>query len=421
MQSFSIRSYFNLTVITNSLLFLFPIGINTLKGSGDLVLLCLAIIGGVQFFRGKASGISQKSFRWFCIAMLGYFAVLVVSVVFSGKPAELARYLARDLHFLFAPLILLALISVRVNTKLVFLGVKLSLVLMGLIVSYQWFDGQSRPSGVMNVGTFGNLAVMTLFFLLVYSLVYLKEINFLSILSIVCGVVTVVLSETRGAFFSAMFMLLISSWLALKYVKINRKALVIFLSVCCMAILLIGTFSDSVKNRITQAHSDITYWSLGENYNTSVGLRLEMYKSSLLAISDMPLVTGYGYRNANPVVAQYADISVRKKIAEYNHLHNAYISSLLFNGVLGLLALILILFLPMVYFYQRLASKDSQLWGMSGLLLCLGYASFGLVNILFGDVFMNAFYVFFITLFFSQAISQSYTTNEEISLDKSLQ
>jgi len=395
-------SRFSSDFFVNALLFLFPIGINTLKGSGDLVLLLLAIVGIVHCFKNGLSNINTKAFKLFCAATLGYFLVLVISVVFSGKPSELARYLARDLHFLFAPLIFIACANVKINVRFVFLGIKIALILMGAIVSYQSFGGVGRPSGVMNAATFGNLAVMTLFLLIAYSLVEIKKFNFLSLLAIVFGVAAVLLSGTRGALLSALLMSIICAFFVIRYLNINRKVIGIMFFGALSAVLLVGVFSDSMQHRVVTGYKNASLWFEGKNKTSSVGLRLEMYKASMLALKDMPLLTGYGYRNANPIVAKYADPSAQRTIAGFNHLHNAYISNLLFNGVLGLMALLLVLFFPIKTFYFGLSSKEHQVWAFSGILLCLGYASFGVVNILLGDVFMNAYYVFFVTLLYAQ-------------------
>ena len=392
----------------NTLLFLFPIGINTLKVSGDLILFLLAIVGVVQYLKGGFKDINQSLFQWFCFATIGYFLVLIISVVFSGKPAELMRYLARDLHFLFAPLVFVACATVKINVRLFFLGIKFSLVLMGLIVSYQYLDGIHRPSGVMNAATFGNLAVMTLFFLVGYSLVYRERVNWLSLLAFVLGIAAVILSGTRGALLSAVLMFGMCVAFALVYLSISKKFFVLALCGVLGGAIYLGVANDSASQRLTAAYKNSMLWFEGENKFTSVGLRLEMYKASILALEDMPLLTGYGYRNANPIVANYAHPSTQSAIAGFNHLHNAYISSLLFNGLIGLAALLLLLFFPVRYFYKSLhAEGSSRMWGFCGLLLCFGYASFGLVNILFGDVFMNAFYAFYIALIFSSLVKES--------------
>jgi hypothetical protein len=90
-----------------------------------------------------------------------------LSVQFSGQVAELAHYIPRDLHFLFAPFIVLALYKAEINMNYLIVGAKVSLLVIGMIVI---FHGGARATGigVMNAGVFGNLAVAMFFISLVF-------------------------------------------------------------------------------------------------------------------------------------------------------------------------------------------------------------------------------------------------------------
>ena len=59
----------------------------------------------------------------------------------------------------------------------------------------------------------------------------------------------------------------------------------------------------------------------------------------------------------------------------------------------------LLLFAPLIIFIKANSRNHENPLFIAGILLTLGYASYGMVNILFGDVFMNAFYVFFLAIF----------------------
>jgi len=95
----------------NSLLFIFPIVINSQKVIGDLILFILAITGFFITFFYKTSPFSVKELKIFNWLVLGYFAVICISILFSGKALELAHFISRELYFLFAPFVALAILK----------------------------------------------------------------------------------------------------------------------------------------------------------------------------------------------------------------------------------------------------------------------------------------------------------------------
>jgi len=59
---------------------------------------------------------------------------------------------------------------------------------------------------------------------------------------------------------------------------------------------------------------------------------------------------------------------------------------------------LLLLFVPLIIFLKANSQDRENPIFISGVILTLGYASFGMVNILFGDTYMNGFYVFFLAI-----------------------
>lgn len=404
------RSYLTLDNIVNLLIFLFPVFINVVKGTGDLILLLLAFVGLYHLCKNFKEAVSIKSLRLFSVITIGYFISLLLSVLFSGEAEELFRFLARDLHFLFAPLVFIAVSKARINWPALLLGIKVGLVLGGLIVFVQAWGGEVRPSGVMNAGVFANLAVLSVVFLAVYMFLSEKKITLFSLVALSFGLAAVFLPSTRGAMLSGVLLVVILLFLGVRFFSIRKRVIS-----ASLLLIIIGVGGASIMDgyaagRISAAYNNFSLWVSGTNGNTSTGLRLEMYASSLKALDAMPFF-GYGYRNANPVVAEYAAEGLQRQIAAFNHLHNAYITNLLFNGYLGLISLLALLFCPLIYFWKQLSKQKECMWSASGFLLCIGYASFGVVNILFGDVFMNAFYVFFLSMTLSGCVNSQSVSN----------
>jgi O-antigen ligase len=385
------------SAFVNFLLFLFPIFFMSLKGSGELILFILMLIGIKFLFVDKINPFKQQELKLLSTITLIYFAVVLLSIIFSDDMKILFHYANRELHFLFAPLVALTVFKANINQKTLILAIKLSLILIGGLVLYQNFNGILRPSWVMNPNVIGNLMVLLLFMSWVNISTEKLHNLLLTFFSSALGVSAIILSGTRGAWVSFLVLLIVLLFL-LNYKKSdnNKKFQIILLGM----LIIIGAFAMSnnhIKNRITLAMTEINNWNSGKHLHSSVGLRLEMYKSGILATKERPII-GYGYRNTNKAVAKFADKSVKSTILSFNHLHNTYINSLVFGGVIALFSLLALLFLPLRKFWHTYKNNDNEKYSLLGILLCVGYANFGMTGVLFGDTFMNSFYVFFLAV-----------------------
>jgi len=393
----------------NSLLFIFPIVINSQKVAGDLILFILAITGLFITFFYKTSPFSIKELRLFSWLTLGYFLVICISVLFSGKAAELAHYIPRGFSLLFAPFIGLAIYKAEINMRYLLLGVKVGLIISGFIVVDQYLDGHPRPAGVMNAEEFGNINVLLMFLAISH---FVNEEVFDRIFSIVAfsvGSFVMVVNGTRGAWVVFLVLMIVYSFFIYKkHLAKSKKAKITFLMVVFTIVVGVGSTSI-VQNRTNVAINQASEWFNGGSPMTSVGVRLEMWSASAKLIDDMPL-TGYGYRNTNIPVSQYANDSAKKIIARFNHLHNDYLTHLIAAGFPGLIFVLALLFIPLRIFANNLRIKWHSSSSLMGVFLCLSFATIGLVTVVFGSTYMNALYVLLMAILMPAAITKSHPT-----------
>ena len=384
--------------VVNSLIFIFPIVINSLQVAGDIVLFILAMMGIYVGISQKLSPFVIKEIKVFSYLTFGYFIAVCLSVLFSGQASNLAHFIPRDLHFFFAPFIALAIFKAEINIKYLIMGVKVALLMLGIIILYQLLDGNERPSGVMNPAVFGNLAVSLFFVTLVFFQQESLKQRILSFLSLLSGLVIIIASGTRGAWLS--FLLLSGVYLYFNYrqkTKLRKRTKFIVLLVIA-SITTIAALSSPFQDRTKLAYKEIVNWKLGDNSQTSIGLRIEMYTLAFENINDVPFF-GHGYRTSNIVVFADAQSQGGHQSYTFNHLHNAYLTNYFNGGIVLLGALLLVLFIPLIKFIKSNSRNRENPVFIGGILLTLGYVSFGLVNILLGDTYMNGFYVFFLAIF----------------------
>ena len=394
----------NYSRVVNVLILIFPIVINSLQVAGDIVLIILAMMGITIAISQKLSPFIIKDIKVFSYLTFGYFIAVCLSVLFSAQAAEIAHYIPRDFYFLFAPFIALALYKAEINMNYLLVGVKVSLLVIGGI-AIEHGGVRATGIGVMNAGVFGNLAVLLFFIALVfpqYDSLKHKAFNLVvlsfNLVALSFGLVAIIVSQTRGAWLT--FLLLLVTYTYFFYKKQTKFTLkskiiaVLFIA----SIISISSFNQVIKDRSNLASAQISNWMNGDLSPSSVGLRLNMYKKAVNNIEDVPFF-GYGLRLSNVSLFQN-DMSPMGRISvRFNHLHNAFLTNYYNGGIILLGALVLLLFIPLRLFIKANSQNREDPLFISGVLLTLGYASHGMVNILLGDTYMNGFYVFFLAIF----------------------
>jgi O-antigen ligase len=393
------RKYSNFIV---TLLLLFPILINSVKILGNLILLIFTILGIYIAISEKKNPFNLSELKLFSWLTTGYFLVMLLSIlVADGWNAEF-HHLGRKLHFLLAPWIALAIFQIDMPLKNLLLSIKLGLIIIGVITiiealllgNYQWV------SGMINSNVFGDIAVAMLFLSIVQIPCEITKERIITFIAITAGISAIVLSSSRGSWLS--FLILSVVYISLIYkssLKNNNKGK-IFLVLFFSALIGFISTQTNVVERIKTATTGVEIWSSTGDTQSSAAQRLDMWASGLKAARNSPWF-GYGYRNANTAVQEYTSQDI-----SYTHLHNEYITNLVSAGIFGLLALLTLLFTPMVIFYQNLKGRDSCL-SMMGTLLCVGYVTFGFTHIALGEEHMNAFYVLFMGFLLPKVIKIS--------------
>ena len=384
----------------NSLLFIFPIVINSQKVAGDLILLILAITGLFITFFYKTSPFSIKELKLFNWLVLGYFAVICISILFSGKALELAHFISRELYFLFAPFIALAIFKARVDISIVLYGVKVGLIVLATLVYLNAGNFDVRYSGSMNATAYGNIiGAMLLLSLAMISKESLIE-NLFTFFAFFAGILALIASGTRGAWIGFLLTLLVYIWIYYKNGEL--KSFIKFIGLFLLVVIFTMNFVKltSVENRVLLAKQQVESWLSGKDVNSSVSVRMEMWSASLKQVNTNLPLTGFGYRNINPVISKQASKQAQSQIEQYNHVHNAYLNHLVSEGVFGLIAILALLFAPLRIFVANIKSKKTNetIVASMGVVLMVSFSLFGVSNNLFGDIFINAFYVLFMAI-----------------------
>ena len=390
----------------NILLFLFPIGILNLKASGDLILFSLMLMGLYVVFTTKINPFKKTELSLISWLTVTYFGVIILSILMSDKPAELLHFANRDLHFLFAPLIAVAIYKANIDFDKLILAIKLSLTLIGGYILYQHLIDGSVTDWRLSHGITPTLTMM----MLIFSWINISHENkynlLLTAISSILAINLIIISAERGAF-------LVLIILSILFIFLNNKTTIhknrnkMFVSILTLVTIFLALSNTHLINRFLDASKNVKEWSADNKTTTQTStsvIRLEMYKGGLLAAKERPLF-GYGYRNTTTPASKFtSNENLPHSISIYNHLHNTFINTLVFGGVIALTAVIALLFLPLTKFWRAFKTKNNTECAILGILLTSGYILLSSTNGMLGGVAENAFFVLFLSILLPKVI-----------------
>ena len=238
-----------------------------------------------------------------------------------------------------------------------------------------WFEGymQIQTGGMVTTFAISSLAI-TLFELkkknLILSLVSLVAFIFASWASLQ--------SESRGSWLLVPLAILLIVHYKFSLLRIK----VVISSILLITLVSFGLSTNhTVTSRINEAISDYSQYNSNVNAFTSVGIRLNLWKSASITFLDNPLA-GAGADGRLEKRKSLGDLGViDKQVSRMTyHEHNQFLEAASVSGLIGLSALATIFLIPLFLFFKILRnssccedSKNFSLLGIISIVLMIGY------------------------------------------------
>jgi O-antigen ligase len=252
------------------------------------------------------------------------------------------------------------------------------------IVQVMLFD-HDRAMGSTNPIQYGNIC-MLLAVLCLCGLIWAwqqqRRCLWLSICTTVAilGIIGSLLTGSRGSWLG----LPVSAIILLIYLAkhISAKTLLGLVVAIVLAPGLVALAPDNpVKQRIHIAGEELDQYMHHRNTSTSIGTRLEMWRSATLLIPERPLL-GWGKQGyQQKTLALANEGSVGATLTQHSHLHNDYIDATVKHGIVGL-ATVLALYIGLLILFCGLlrTTQTINAFAIAGILLMVNYIFFGLTQ-----------------------------------------
>lgn len=349
--------------------------------SGYSVGAALLLLGGLYTLCSRSTPTLHKQ-DYLVIAALVLYGMMGV------MEALLYQYPSRDYdlpsRFLAACVALFFVLKYPPRLSWMWAGLALGGMLAGGWAGYQkLFLNAYRARGFTHVIQFGNIS-MLIGLLCLAGLAWACTrpnkrvwIIWLS-LGTVGGIAGSLFSGSRGGWIGLPLIALIFFRVYHEYLSTKLKVL-LSISVVAIITVIYNVPQSGVQQRVHEAVNNISLYAKG-NSASSVGARFEMWKGASQLFMAKP-VLGWGKENYQPAMTSLAKQGkANPVIIPYGHPHNELLNNAAKQGLVGVLALLILYLVPIRLFAPGLRSPSlpQRAVATAGFLLPIAYIDFGL-------------------------------------------
>tara|TARA_Y100000588_G_C14266538_1_gene930175 strand:+ start:1970 stop:3241 length:1272 start_codon:yes stop_codon:yes gene_type:complete len=396
-------------------------------GSGynySSILLLAACILSLIFTQKKLNlGTDEKMFLY---TLLYYFLTFLLLKFYHG---EKWSFIDKPSRALLTIPIFIALLRNPPSWKSIVIGVNIASVCSAIVALFYlkqypdlrafdgripnaWFEGymQIQTGGIVTTFAISSLAI---------ALFELKNKNFqLAVISLIAFLFASwasLQSESRGSW----LLVPIAIFFTVHY-KFNLLRIKVIVSTILLTTLTFFYLStnDTVTSRVNEAVSDYTKYSSNSNAFTSIGIRLNLWKSASITFIDNPLF-GAG-KSGRLEKRKYLGKQgvIDKKVSKVTyHEHNQFLEAASVTGLVGLSALGIIFITPLFIFYNIIRnpeyneeSHNISMLGIISIILMIGYC---MTQAFFNHNSGTIFYFVWTCILLSMAISSKVEKRNE--------
>jgi len=369
---------------------------------GGIIILAILVLSIIGIFlnRNKKNNLDRWE-KFLLVGFISYFLLVVISnYIFHGS----IRDIDTASRFILVIPIYLYLRKSNVNYKSLELGILLACILFGInSILPRFFDMSqffqfTKHTGI--VSFYGAIIGVTSLFL-----VSKKKSSIYNLVILFCaffGIATTLLAGGRGVWISAILSFLFLFYLNPSNWSKLEKVLILYLGIIfsLMGYLVPET---GVKKRFDKAINEYSaYNEERKSVGTSVGARLEMWKSSLYIFKENPIF-GVGEGNFKEKNVELIEKGlINTDIGRFNHPHSEFFTTLVEQGLIGLGILLFLFFNPLMKCYEVFKKKDvnsdSNIPLVLVISLILHYIFYSITNGVFDHQNTTLFFAAFVTI-----------------------
>ena len=358
-----------------------------------------------------------------------YSAVSILSALYWPFNADAERRLLDDVRLLVAIPFFFILRSREVSrSNLYLLFAIFALAMLSVSLSQYFKAGYiqgvysytfSRPSADVNPMRYAVISLVVASFVLNFWLVNQfksKAVSVLFVVAVAGGLIACILTQTRGVWLAIPLLCLL--YVCFFFGGRGRLKLLSGVVVLIMFVA-VSIKHPFVEQRISTTTKNLERYIDGDN-SSSLGVRLDMYKTSLILASYRPIL-GHGLGAFKEKSKEFRGKGIigddiHEAVGRFSTPHNEFFQSLVEKGIVGLVLTIFMFLVPGLIFYRALKAKNKQIvcYGLSGISMLTVYFVAGQTGTLFNHNILINFYIVMTLLFVGQIRVLERKTGERI-------
>ena len=264
-----------------------------------------------------------------------------------------------------------------------------SLVVFAAAAAQTFAFGLRAEGGAGNAGVFAVLSLIIYAVTLLDAIRHSRQRRLAASLAAACAAGAVFLSGMRSLWPMIILLPLVLYFIygRAQNVRLPKR---MFVAMFLLLLLIAAALYLPISARVHQGLDDLQALSQ-QNYETSLGQRLVMWKAGVSLVEEKP-IAGYGPAQLPRLMAQRTNALFGLPLS-FTHFHNMLLTQWIRGGVLGLVSVPL-LFLIMPLLARRRLNGEDALYGFALLVaLELIYLSSGLFNIMFGHDILDTVFI----------------------------
>lgn len=316
--------------------------------------------------------------KTFALAFVFYTISGILSFYNVDDVDEYIKLFERYLRFSLIIPVYLLIIKNRISVlNYLYYGAVISGPFLVIVALRHFIEYPEAPAqGHYHHIIFGQLAMLNVGIML--SLLLTKSLNrqlqVLILISMLCGIAAAAMSQARGVWLVFPVYILFAAYYALKGKRTGANHFVVFLLVIIL-LSIITPIGDLIKGRVDIAVTEVSQFYNEGKYLSSVGTRLAMWDIAIDVWEKNPIL-GTGPSDFDNEIVALQNKGEYVGMELHNSVHNIYFQALVGSGIIGLFALLMVVFImPLKLFFDKsTCSKEACL---SGFITVLSFIIYG--------------------------------------------
>jgi O-antigen ligase len=371
----------------------------------------LLVLGSpALFFIRNRPQLTKSDYQMMAVLGLYFFVCVAMNLVHQAPWPDYDM----PLRFLLVIPALLLLLAFPPSPFAVWSGTAIGSIGAGVYAAWQYLAlSYERAEGTTNPIQYGNIS-------LVLGMLCLAGIGWatqqrrsafwitLLIIGALCGMLGSVFTGSRGSWIALPFCLAVLYWGSTLKKGYGIVGLIVLAAVLIALYLIPRT---AVKERITRAISETSTYLDKHQTDTSIGARLEMWRTGVLLVKERPSL-GWGKEGyMNRVNELIAEGKVDAVTRQHSHLHSEYLDAWVKRGVPGLAVTLIAYLIPLILFARQFKTGNitTQPSALAGLVLVSAYIVFGFTQAFLTHNNGVMLYVFSVAILWAASRSDAHT------------